>query len=192
LIAVEERRPRAVGRGGAVYEVSSERFEVLSADSSLTFFAMSSVQSVYGKTAELSGFIEAAWNADGTLVLNPSPRMHVEFQVESLRTGNELQDRGMWNLIESKRFPKVAADLRDAKPGAARGRYTASGQVTLAGLARGYEGEFALERDGNRVIVDGDINVDVRDFGLKPMNLLVLNVAPLVKVRLHLVTAQGG
>ena len=37
-----------------------------------------------------------------------------------------------------------------------------------------------LERDGERVILDGELNVDVRDFGLKPMKLLVLSVAPLV------------
>lgn len=168
--------------------VGSERYEVVAADSTLTFFAMSTAQSAYGKTNELSGFVDAAWNGDGSLAVEPPPRMHVEFKVESLRTGNDLQDREMWKLIDSKRFPKIAGDLREFSRGAVRGRYTAVGQITLAGLARAYESEFRLERDGRRVTLDGELMIDVRDFGLKPINLLVLSVAPLVRVRLHLVT----
>jgi polyisoprenoid-binding protein YceI len=169
----------------------SERYDVVRSDSSLTFFAMSTNQSAYGKTTDLGGVIEAAWNANGTLAAEPAPRMHVEFKVESLRTGNDLQDREMWKLIDSKRFPKIAGDLRAFGAGAARGRYTAAGQITLAGLARAYEGDFALDREGDRVVLDGEIKIDVRDYGLKPMKLLVLGVAPLVRVRLHLVATRS-
>ena len=192
MIIIEDRLP---GRGemrGMTGKATTERFDVVSADSSLTFFAMSSLQSAYGKTTELSGSIDAAWHADGTVAAEPAPRMHVEFKVESLRTGNDLQDREMWKLIDSKRFPKILGDLSEFSAGARRGRYAAAGQITLAGLARRYEGEFALERDGKRVALDGELKIDVRDFGLKPMNLLVLSVAPLVRVRLHLVTVRSA
>ena len=170
-------------------ELARERFDVVRAESTLTFFALSSAQSVYGRTNELSGSIEAAWNEDGTIAFDPPPQMHVECRVESLRTGNELQDQEMWKLIDSKRFPKIAADLR-AGASAPRGRCAGVGQITLAGLARTYEGEFSLERDGKRVTIEGDLEVDVRNFGLKPINLLVLSVAPLVKVRLYLVASR--
>ncbi|MGA2760199.1 MAG: hypothetical protein ABSF08_07785, partial [Candidatus Cybelea sp.] len=93
--------------------------------------------------------------------------------------------------IDSKRFPKVAGDLRMLSSGTVRGRYSAAGQITLAGLARRYEGEFRLERDGQRVSLDGELKIDVRDFGLKPMKLLVLGVAPLVRVRLRLVATKA-
>ena len=112
--------------------------------------------------------------------------------VESLRTGYELQDQEMWKLIDSKRFPKISADLGEFGHAVARGRYTAAGQITLAGLARRYEGEFTLDRDNGRVTLKGEQKIDVRDFGLKPINLLVLNVAPLVRVRLHLVLARSA
>lgn len=192
MTVIENRLP---GRGevrGRTGKAISERYDVASADSSLTFFAMSSMQSAYGKTTELSGCIDAAWNGDGTVAADPPPKMHVEFKVESLRTGNELQDREMWKLIDSKRFPKISGDLREFSPCAIRGRYTAAGQITLAGLARRYEGEFTLGRDGKHVTLDGELKIDVRDFGLKPMNLLVLSVAPLVRVRLHLVTVRSA
>lgn len=167
-----------------------ERYEVVEAESSLTFFATSTVLAAFGKTTKLSGHIEAAWNDDGTLASEPAPRGHVEFMVESLRTGYDLQDHEMWKLIDSKRFPKISADLRDFGYGTARGRYTAVGQVTLAGLARRYEGEVTLDGDSRRMILKGEQKIDVRDFGLKPINLLVLSVAPLVRVRLQLVLAR--
>ena len=178
-------------RGMAASKVSTERFKVASADSSLTFFATSSMQSAYGKTTEIDGYVEAAWNGDGTLATTPPPKMHVEFKVESLRTGNELQDREMWKLIDSKRFPKIFGDLAACAGGSVRGRYNGTGQVTLAGLARMYEGEFRLERDGETVKLEGELNVDVRDFGLKPISLLVLSVAPQVRVRLHLTATKS-
>lgn len=167
------------------HKATSDRFEVVRADSSLTFYTTSTMQSAYGKTTELSGFVEASWNADGALASDPPPKMHVEFKVESLQTGNDLQDREMWRLIDSKRFPKISADLSNFTPGSVRGRYAGKGQVTLAGLARTYESEFRLERMGQQLLIDGELNIDVRDFGLKPINLLVLSVAPLVRVRLH-------
>ena len=40
-------------------------------------------------------------------------------------------------------------------------------------------------------MLDGEVKIDVRDFGLKPMKLLVLSVAPLVRVRLHLVARRS-
>jgi polyisoprenoid-binding protein YceI len=189
MTVIEER---SLGRSEVDGMPVTERFDVVAADSSLTFFAMSTVQSAYGKTTELSGHIDAAWRPDGTLAVEPAPHMHLEFKVESLRTGNELQDREMWKLIDSKRFPKISGDLREFSPGGTRGRYAAAGQITLAGLARRYESEFTLDYDPKRVILDGEVKIDVRDFGLKPINLLVLSVAPLVRVKLHLVTARSA
>jgi hypothetical protein len=192
MTAAEGRLLAAAEEKGMIGEARGERFEVVSANSSLTFFATSPTQSAYGKTAELIGYIDAAWHADGTLGQEPKPKMHVEFKVETLRTGNDLQDREMWKLIDSKRFPKVAGDLGEFSPSSVRGRYTGAGQITLAGLTRRYESEFRLERNGKNVTLDGQLNVDVRDFGLKPMKLLVLSVAPLVRVRLRLVAVRSA
>ena len=62
--------------------------------------------------------------------------MHVEFKVESLRTGNDLQDREMWKLIDSKRFPRIAGDLREFSAGfAARTLHRAPARSRLPGCA---------------------------------------------------------
>ncbi|HKU82214.1 MAG TPA: YceI family protein [Candidatus Tumulicola sp.] len=189
MIAIEDRRYAPSRWESMSPDDRYERFEVASADSSLTFFATSSLFPVYGKAGDLNGYVEAVWR-DGALAIDPKPKMYVEFKVENLRTGNDLKDREMWKLIESKRFPKVAGELREIGTGALPGRYAAAGQITLAGLARRYDGELLPTRAGDVVRVAGDINVDVRDFGLRSMSLLVLSVEPLVRVRLRLVARK--
>jgi YceI-like domain len=189
-VTLIEERVIARQVGSMPQPPAHERFDVQSANSSLTFTATSSSFPVYGKVAEMSGYVEGVWH-HRRLALDPSPQMHVEFQVESLRTGNDLQDREMWKLIDSKRFPKILADLGQLSAGSVPDRYAAVGEITLAGLARRYEGSLTLRRDGELVSIDGDINIDVRHFGLKPMNLLVLSVEPLVRVRLRLLARKA-
>jgi hypothetical protein len=167
------------------------RYEVSSADSSLTFEAKSTLHALHGQATGLGGFVEAGWSADGTLDLQPQPQMHVEFPVAQLRSGNDLQDREMLKVIDGKRFPRVAADLRGLEPGATPATYKASGDITLAGRSRRYDGEFAIAHDEGRVTVDGELNLDIRDFGIKPPNLLVVKVDPLVRVRLRLVARKA-
>lgn len=192
MTVIEERCDGRVQLKVMAEKPRYERFDVASTDSSLTFFATSTLFPVYGKATEMTGYVEAAWHENGTLAADPQPRMYVELKVESLRTGNELQDREMWKLIDSKRFPKIVGELRELSAAALPGRYTAAGSITLAGLARRYEGELLPSRDGDSVRIAGEINVDVRDFGLKSMNLLVLSVEPLVRVRLRMVARKKG
>lgn len=170
---------------------SSARYAVSPGESSLTFEARSTLHGLHGKATGLDGFVELSWDGGGALVAGAAPKMHVEFPVEQLRSGNAMQDREMWKVIDSKRFPRISADLREVRPGAASGRYAASGDVTMAGRSRRYDGEFSLSRSEDQLTIDGELNVDIRDFGLKPPNLLVIKVEPVVRVRLHLVAAKA-
>jgi hypothetical protein len=171
-------------------KASGERCQISSKEPSLTFFASASGnKSVFGKAHELSGYVEVAWDEREVIVSDPPPKMHIEFPVEHLRSGNELKDREMWKMIDSKRFPKIAADLTEIKLLAMPGSYNAAGQITLAGLARRYEGQFTVKHEGGKFVLDGYLQIDVRDFGLKPVKLLNLSVEPIVKVHLHMVAA---
>jgi hypothetical protein len=156
-------------------------------ESWMTFEARSTLHTILGKTAALTGYAQVAWDANGMLAAEPAPKMHVEFAAEALSSGNNMQDREMWKVVDSKRFPRVAADLRDLQPARVAGRYAAAGDVTLAGRTRRYDGEFAIVRNGNRISIEGDLKVDIRDFGLKPPSLLLIKVDPVVNVHLHLV-----
>lgn len=169
----------------------STRYVVSPRDSTLSFEARSTLHGVHGKAAGLDGFVEASWDEANVFALEPPPKMHVEFPVDQMRSGNAVQDREMWKIIDSKRFPRISADLRDVRPAAASGRYVAAGDVTLSGRSRRYEGEFALSHGGDRLTIDGELSVDIRDFGLKPPNLLIVKVEPVVRVRLHLVATKA-
>ncbi len=164
----------------------SARYAVSSRESWLAFEARSTLHGVNGKAAGLDGFVDATFHDDGTLAGEPPPRMHLELPVEQMRSGNALQDREMYKLVDSKRFPRISADLRDVTAGAP-GRYSASGDVTLSGRSRRYAGDFSLIHEGNTITIEGELNVDIREFGLNPPSLLILRVEPVVRVRLHLV-----
>lgn len=166
-----------------------KRYVVVPAESTLSFEARSTMHRVHGAAANISGFIEAARAEDGTLAADPAPQMHVEFPVERLRSGNDLQDREMWRLIDSRRFPTIIGDLRELRASSSAGRYVAEGDITLSGRMRRYSGEMSVSGGADRFVVDGELSVDIRDFGLKPPNLLIIKVDPVVRVRLHLVAA---
>ncbi len=170
---------------------SETRYAVVPGDSWLTFATRSTLHGVHGKAANLEGYLEASWTADGNFSEQPAPRMHVEFPVEQLRSGNTIQDREMWKVVDSKRFPRVVADLRDIHPMPTPGRYAASGAITLAGRVRTYEGELVAGRSGDRVTIEGDLSLDIRDYGLKPPNLLFIKVEPVVLLSLHLVAMRA-
>jgi hypothetical protein len=143
---------------------------------------------VHGSARNVTGFVDAEFGPDG-LNTNPSPAMHVEVPVEQFKSGNAMQDREMWKLIDSRRFPTVAADLRSIENEGSAGRYKAAGDVTLAGRQRRYEGSLNVTREGDTLRVEGDLVVDIRDFGLQPPRFLMLKVEPHVNVHLRLVAA---
>jgi polyisoprenoid-binding protein YceI len=147
---------------------------------------------VHGQARSLAGYVEAEVNPDGSVSAPQAVKMHVEFPVEQLRSGNSLQDAQMWKMIDSKRFPLVSADLKDLQPTATPNKYTATGAVTLAGRSRTYTGELTFAAGSDSIAVDGNLDVDIRDFGLKPPNLLIIKVEPVVKVSLHLVAKSGA
>ena len=166
---------------------ASRHYVVSTADSVLTFEAQSTLHAVRGKNSSIAGYIDADSAPDGTIVLEPMPVMHIDMAVEGLTSGSGILDQQMWKLIDSKRFPRISADLRTLAPGSSADRFTATGDVTLAGRVRTYDGELVFGLDPGGLVVDGDLVVDIRDFGLTPPSLLILRVDPVVKVHLHLV-----
>ena len=97
----------------------------------------------------------------------------------------------MRKLVDAARFPKVAADLRSLEL-LSPSRYKASGEITFAGRARGYEGEVTIAGDRESVTIDGELPVDIRDFGLKPPSLVILKVDPVLRIRLRLVARRAA
>ncbi len=167
------------------------RYEV-SPGSSLTVEARSTLHAVRANATGLTGYVIAGWNPDGSLATAPAAVMHVEFSLDQVRSGNAIQDREMLKMTDAARFPKAAADLRSIELIAPPNRYKASGEITLVGRARTYGGEFAIANAGDSVTVDGELSIDIRDFGLRPPNLLILKVDPILRIRLRLVARKAA
>jgi polyisoprenoid-binding protein YceI len=160
------------------------KFQVQSS-SSLGFDAKSSLHPVHGTATQLSGTIEATIES-GVLVLEPPPSMHVEFPVERLSSGNPLQDREMWKLLDSKRNPTIRADLKGLTQRSGN-TYRAAGVITMSGRAKTYEGDLVVAAGNDKLTIDGALVIDIRDFGLQPPRLLMITVQPHVSVKLHLI-----
>jgi hypothetical protein len=165
-------------------------YVVSTSESSLVFEARSTLHAVRGKATGLSGYVDLSWESDGTVGTLPPPAMHVEFPVDQLRTANALMDHEMHRLIGCASYPRIAADLRELHPDAAPAHFDAVGDITLAGRARRYEGTLTLSPAADRVTIDGELNVDIRDFGLRPPSLLIVKVDPVVRVRLRLIATR--
>ena len=98
----------------------------------------------------------------------------------------------MRRLVDAGRFPKASGDLRSVDLVSPPGRYRASGEITLVGRTRTYSGEFTMSNDEEMVTVEGELSLDIRDFGLKPPSLLILKVDPVLRVILRLVARKGA
>jgi hypothetical protein len=109
-------------------------YVVQTAASTLDFDTKSTLHAVHGKASQLSGFLDALCE-DGALALDPPPKMHVEFPIERLVSGNGLQDKEMWKLLDSKRNPLIRADLRELQASSGT-NYAASGEITMCGRSR--------------------------------------------------------
>lgn len=165
------------------------RYVVRAGASTLDFEAKSSLHPVRGRARDLAGYVDAC--CDGaTFVVDPVPTMHVEFPVERLTSGNAVQDREMWKLLDSRRDPIVRADLRDLRPNDMKS-YAASGEITLCGRPRRYEGTLDIVCDAHEVTIEGSLRVDIRDFGIVPPRFLMFSVQPEVTIRLHLVASPA-
>jgi polyisoprenoid-binding protein YceI len=168
------------------------RYVISARESGVDIEARSTLHGVRAHAGNLRGYVEALLDGEGAIGAQPAPVMHVEFEVEQLRSGNPFADREMWKLIDSKRFPRILADLTELVPLPQPGRYRAAGRITLAGRARTYQGELSVAADQGRLTIEGEVTVDIRDFGLKPPSLLMLKAEPVVRAALHAVAEQAA
>jgi polyisoprenoid-binding protein YceI len=166
-------------------------YEILSQSSVLEITGRSSLHAITGSSRRLRGSVRAAWNDDGTLALDPPPQVHVELPVASLVSGNALVDKQMQDLVGSRSFPNIVADLTELQPGAVPGGYRATGSLELRGTTRPFSGLLAVSRSGERVAVSGSSTIDIRDWGIKPPKVLMFEVKPDVSIRLTLAAAPA-
>ncbi len=158
-------------------------FKVIPERSRVWVEARSTLHTVVAKAEGITGFIEAKV-AEGRVVLDPQPRARFEFPVEALRSGNPLFDQELPRRVNARRYPTVAVEVKGVS--AEADGYRVRAQISFHGVTREVEGSVTVRTDGNRLVVEGEQVVDIRDFGLEPPRLLLLRAYPDVKVRVYL------
>ncbi len=162
------------------------RFTITPGRSELTAVANSSVHPIHGEGKPLSGWIEAVVT-DGVVDVSQPASAHLELEVTSLRADNALVNREIQRRLDPRRYPTVRADI-DELTEVGNGRYGVHGKLSLHGVTQEVSGEAAVAVGPDGVMkVDGELTLDIREYGLEPPKVLGLRVYPEVDVRLTVV-----
>jgi hypothetical protein len=122
----------------------------------------------------------------------PTSRVRIaqlSLALESIRSGNRLQDREMQRRLASGPHPDILVEVAGVAWSGTDHHYRATARVTVRGITRELEADIRLAIEGDRLIVEGQRRIDMRWFRIQPPRLLVLKVDPVVVVRVR-VTAQ--
>lgn len=162
-----------------------------SPESTVAIHANSSVHPIHG-AIPVRG--EATVDVrDGALDVGSTASGFVEADVESLTSGNKLEDFELRRRLEAKKYPTMRYDLRSVDGGS--DQYKVTGTLTFHGVSREFSEECTARLDGGVLHVEAEHTFDIREFDVKPPKIGPLQVHPEVTVSLHLVgreAASGG
>jgi polyisoprenoid-binding protein YceI len=144
--------------------------------------ASSNVGAILFATDGVTGVIEGPLEDDGLVVTSATAR--VEVPVDQLTSGNALYDGELHRRIDVRRFPRSTVELR-AVDVAPSGRYRVTGDISFHGTVKELSGEVSVVLDGERVVVTGEEDLDIRHFGMAAPSMLMLRIEPRVRVQLH-------
>lgn len=164
------------------------RFLVTPERSKLTAVANSSVHPIHGEGCRLSGWVDAVAR-EGVIDTAQAVSAYIELQTAALTADNPLVNREIQRRLDARRYPTVRAEINEVTE-LANGRYGVRGKLTLHGVTEEVSGEAAVAVGADGVMtVDGELTLDIREFGLEPPKVLGLRVYPEVAVRLTVTAA---
>ncbi len=158
-----------------------------SSDSKVEIHASSSVHPIHGDIP-IRG--EASVEVrDGKL--DPTGAAgHIEADVDSLKSGNKLEDFELRRRLDAKKYPTMRYEVRSVEGGP--DRFKVNGALTFHGVTRQFVEECVARVDGDGAIhVEAEHGFDIRDFDVKPPKIGPLQVHPDVTINLHLVGRQA-
>ena len=113
-------------------------------------------------------------------------RAVVNFTFADLKTGIALRDRHMGEWEDTARYPNVSFHL-DSIETAPDNRTIVHGGLVLHGIEHAISFPVSLLVAGPVYAIDGEVEIDYRDFGLPQIRKFwILTVAPRLVVRFHL------
>jgi polyisoprenoid-binding protein YceI len=149
----------------------------------------SNLHPVEVKAAGIYGFIEAHFNGDRELDPAAPHKAQLAFWVEDLNSGNELRDVEMLRRMNVRSHPAIEWTVKEVSV-LSGGRCRAAGDVTVHGRTRTFEDDFDLSVAQGLLVVEGEHEFDMRDFGLVPPRFFWLWIEPRLKVGVRVVARQ--
>lgn len=165
------------------------RYRIVPTRSRVWIDARSNVHPIHTEADGLEGWLELDFS-DGTINVDQTPRGHVEFAVDNMKSGNGFEDREMRRRVDSRRYPTITGDLKAMKQTDDESRYVVRGDLTFRGVVQTYEDQMTVSVDGNAITLAGQAVFDIRDFGMEPPRILMLKVQPEVTVRVEIVAEK--
>lgn len=162
---------------------------VVAPESQVWIDGSSSVHPVRATATGLTGWVSLATTARG-VAKAPGLGGEIRIEVGRLRSGNPLVDRETRRRIDAKRHPEIVGTVTAAERIAAD-RLRVTGTIAFRGQVQSVDGELAVELAPDRVTFDGSATFDVRDWGLQPPRVALLQVHPQVDVRIHVVAIRS-
>ena len=87
------------------------RYRIVPPRSRVWIDARSNVHPIHTEADGLEGWVELDID-DGTVNVDQTPRGHLEYPVENLKSGNALEDRELRRRIDTRRYPTITGELK--------------------------------------------------------------------------------
>ena len=167
--------------------MAATRYRIVPEKSLIWAEAKSSLHPIRAESNAIVGHLDAEVAA-GRLDPGTTPGGHVEFEVESMKSGNRLFDMEVERRLDARKFPLVKGDVREvATVGAESGRYQVQGDIAFHGVTKRVAGQVTLKPLGTASLqIEGSVALDMRDFDITPPNY----VDPLFKVSIRVVVER--
>lgn len=167
--------------------MAATRYRIVPEKSLIWAEAKSSLHPIRAESNAIAGHLDADVSA-GRLDPSSAPSGHVEFEVESMKSGNRLFDMEVERRLDARKYPLVKGDVRDvAVVGADSGRYQVQGDIAFHGVTKRIGGQVTLKSLGTTTLqIEGSVALDMRDFDITPPNY----VDPMFKVSVRVVVER--
>ena len=160
---------------------------VWSPESRVAIHANSSVHPIHGDIP-VRGEATVAVRG-GALDVGSTASGFIEADVDSLKSGNKLEDFELRRRLEAKKYPTMRYDVRGVN--GSGDRYKVTGRLTFHGVSREFVEECTARLDDGALHVESEHTFDIREFDVKPPKIGPLQVHPEVTISLHLVGTEA-
>lgn len=158
------------------------RYRIVPARSQLWAEARSSVHPIRVETAGFEGYLSAEVENGHATVGVPS---RIELPAGRLKSGNGLLDSELARRIELDKYPRIVGEVIEVTPEKVKG------ELSFHGVTHAVEGRVTVRvLDDQTLELEGELTIDMRDFGLNPPKILFLRVEPEVRVRAKVVAVR--